>query len=106
MGWSVKLKLSVLDDLRWFGRKDARVILRAILDRLVSDPLTETRNNKTLRPNPVAQRELRVIGKYRALFNVDPEAAEVTIVLVGEKRANSLVVQGREFVLHESHTSQ
>jgi hypothetical protein len=33
-------------------------------------------------------------------FNVDQEAQEVTIVLVGEKRGNSLFVQGKEFTEH------
>jgi hypothetical protein len=46
---------------------------------------------KTLRPNPVAQRELRLFGKYRVLFNVDQENEKVTIMLVGEKRGNSLL---------------
>ena len=59
---------------------------------------------KTLRLNPVAQRELRLFGKYRVLFNVDRESREVTIIMVGEKRGNSLFVRGREFTAHhESH---
>ncbi len=72
--------------------------------RLSADPLSETGNMKTLRPNPVAQRELRLFGKYRLLFNVDEEAQEVTILQVGEKRGNSLFIQGEEFEgHHESH---
>ena len=70
-------------------------------------PLAETRNAKTLRPNPVAERELRLFGKYRVLFNVDEDAEEVTILLVGEKRGNSLIVQGEEFTEHhESDTAE
>ena len=86
MAWSVVLKESVIDDLRWFGRKDGRLLLAAAEERVVADPAADTRNLKTLRPNPVAQRELRVFGKYRVLFNIDTEAEVVTIVLVGEKR--------------------
>ena len=55
---------------------------------------------KTLRPNPVAQRELRLFGKYRVLFNVDQEQEEVTIILVGEKRGSALLVRGQEFTAH------
>lgn len=91
-------------DLRWFGRKDGRLLLDTAVERLKADPLAETRHLKTLRPNAVAQRELRLFGKYRVLFNVDAAAEVVTIVLVGEKRGESLLVQGEEFTEHhESH---
>ena len=62
---------------------------------------------KTLRPDPIAQHELRLFGKYRILFNVDVKAREVTIILVGEKRGNALIVQGEEFTEHhESDTTE
>ncbi len=100
MAWSVELKESVLDDLRWFGKKNARQLLQAALERLEEDPLTETRQMKTLRPNSVAGRELRLFGKYRVLFRVDAPSRVVTIVLVGEKRGEVLLVQGKEYAEH------
>jgi mRNA-degrading endonuclease RelE of RelBE toxin-antitoxin system len=100
MAWSVELRESVLDDLRWFGKKDGRQILKAALQRLEEDPLAETRQMKTLRPNPVAGRELRLFGRHRVLFIVDEAARVVTIVLVGEKRGEALLVQGKEFTGH------
>ena len=106
MSWTVILKDSVIDDLRWFGKKDGRLLLAEAEQHLSSDPLLESRNMKTLRPNPVAERELRLFGKYRVLFNVDEQAEEVTIILVGEKRGNSLIVQGEEFTGHESDTAE
>src|SRR5437763_17135083 len=107
MAWTVMLKESVLADLRWFGRKGGRLLLDAAVERLSADPLAETRHLKTLRPNPVAERELRLFGKYRVLFNVDVAAEVVTIVLVGEKRGESLIVQGEEFTgHHEGHSPQ
>src|SRR5437588_454721 len=107
MAWTVALKESVIKDLRWFGRKDSRLLLDTAVDRLTADPLAETRNLKTLRPNPIAQRELRLFGKYPVLFNVDAAAEVVTIVLVGEKRGESLFVQGEEFIAHhEGNPSQ
>lgn len=73
-------------------------------ERLTADPVAETKQMKTLRPNPVAQRELRLFGKYRVLFNVDAKAQQVTIVLVGEKRGEALIVRGAEFrEHHEDH---
>ena len=100
MAWTVTIKESVCEDLRWFGRKDGRLLLLAAEQRLAADPLSETRNMKTLRTNPVAQRELRLFGKYRVLFNVNPDERLVTIVLVVEKRGDSLVVQGKELTEH------
>jgi mRNA-degrading endonuclease RelE of RelBE toxin-antitoxin system len=107
MAWTVVLKESVIDDLRWFGRKDGRLLLSAAEELLAADPTTETRNMKTLRPNPVAQRELRLFGKYRVLFNVDAGARVVTILLVGEKRGETLIVRGEEFrEHHEDHSPE
>ena len=100
MSWTVALKESVLDDLRWFGRKDGRVLLAEAEARLVANPLEESLSMKTLRPNPAAQRELRLFGKYRVLFNVDEGRQEVTIILVGEKRGSALLVRGQEFTAH------
>jgi len=105
MPWEVTLAKSVLDDLRWFGRKDGRRLLQAAEELLQADPLTETRNLKTVRPNQVAQKELRFFGKYRVLFNVDAAAELVTLVLVGEKRGNKLIVQGEEYTAHHESNS-
>src|SRR5262249_6566991 len=107
MKWTVTLKASVIDDLRWSGKKDARSLLQEATLRLEADPLAENRNLKTLRPNPVARRALRLFGNYRVLFNLDEDARGVTIVLVGEKRGDSLIVRGEEFTAHhESDPSQ
>ncbi|MGH7964000.1 MAG: hypothetical protein ACRERD_19625 [Candidatus Binatia bacterium] len=97
----------MLADLRWFGRKEGRLLLKAAMEHLTADPLIETRHMKTLQPNPVAQRELRLFGKYRALFNVEVDRALVTIILVGEKRGESLIVQGERFTApHENHPTE
>jgi hypothetical protein len=56
---------------------------------------------RPLRPNPVAERELRLSGKYHVLFNVDEEKQTATIILVGEKRGNALVVRGEKFEAHD-----
>jgi mRNA-degrading endonuclease RelE of RelBE toxin-antitoxin system len=103
--WTVALKESVVDDLRAFG-KHSRVLLRTAVARLAENPLAHTRQLKTLRPNPVAQRELRLLGRYRVLFTVDEAEAVVTIVLFGEKRGNSLYVQGKRFTAHESRSTE
>jgi len=105
MAWTVRLKKSVVEDLRWFGRKNGRLLLAAAEEVLAADPLAETGNMKTLRPNPIAQRELRLFGKFRVLFNLDRQTNVVTIVLVGEKRGNRLIVRGEEFTRHHEGNS-
>ena len=106
MRWAVALRESVIEDLRYFGRKVGRLILKEARMQLAAGPLAETGQMKTLRPNPVAQRELRLFGKYRVLFNVDAARCIVDVVLVGEKRGNSLIVQGKEFTAHESRSPE
>ena len=107
MPWAVALRESVIEDLRYLGRKVGRLILKEARKQLTADPLAETGQMKTLRPNPVAQRELRLFGKYRVLFNIEAARSIVDVVLVGEKRGNSLIVQGKEFgAHHESDSAQ
>jgi hypothetical protein len=60
---SVSLKESVIDDLRWFGKKNARLLLDEAERELAADPVATSRNLKALRPNPVAHRELRLLAK-------------------------------------------
>lgn len=106
MAWTVEVKESAVEHLQWFGKKTGRKLLEKVLEHLEHDPLAETKNLKTLNPNPIAGRELRLFGKYRFLFSVDEDSQLVTIILVGEKRGNRLVVMGEEFSAHESDPTQ
>ena len=38
MAWTVELMQSVIDDLRWFGKRDGRQLLKEALQRLEEDP--------------------------------------------------------------------
>lgn len=100
MAWTVDVKEAAIEHLRGFGKKTGRKLLRETLKLFQRDPLAETKNLKTLRPNPVAQRELRLFGKYRVLFSIDEKNQLVTIILIGEKRGNRLLVLGEEFTAH------
>lgn len=84
----------LLEDLRWLGRKQQRLLLKEALRRLEQDPLASTRNMKDLRPNALAQRELRLFGKYRLFYNVDPAENAVTLVRAGRKRGSQLFMRG------------
>jgi mRNA-degrading endonuclease RelE of RelBE toxin-antitoxin system len=105
MSWTVVVKEAAVEHLRWFGKKTGRSLLRKILKLLSENPLRESKQLKTLRPNPVAQKELRVWGKYRVLFSVNEKKHEVSIILVGEKRGNILLVMGKEFGAHHEGNS-
>ncbi len=107
MGWSVEVKEAAVEQLQWFGKKTGRMLLRKALEILGDNPLADSKQLKTVRPNPVAQRELRVWGKYRVLYSVDEKKDMVTIILVGEKRGNKLLVRGEEFsARHEGNSTK
>lgn len=104
--WRVALKESVIRDLQALGRKAGRLVLKEATARLQADPLAETQHLRTLRSNSVAERELRLFGRYRVLFNVRRQQRQVTVVLVGEKRGEALIVRRRRFTAHESHPAE
>ena len=97
-------KIAITDDaerqLRSLPVREQRVLEAAILSRLEHQPTTPTKAIKGLRPNPLAEFELRA-GDLRALYNV--EGDEVVILIVGRKVGNKLIVEGEEFHGHQDH---
>jgi mRNA-degrading endonuclease RelE of RelBE toxin-antitoxin system len=81
------------DDLRALKKNDQVEIIAAVQVQLHHEPIVETRNRKRLRPNEVAEWELRV-GKFRALYSVDVDAQTVQIKVIGFKIGNVLFVRG------------
>jgi mRNA-degrading endonuclease RelE of RelBE toxin-antitoxin system len=81
----------------------ARLIVRVTGATLRLDPLIETRNLKSLRPNPAADKELRIRGRYRVLFNLEKGGRLVVVVAVGEKRGAALLVRGKEYRAHHEN---
>ena len=78
--------------------RDQRNLEAAIQSRLQHEPTKPTKAIKRLRPNPLAEYELRV-GELRALYNVEKD--EVVILIVGRKVGNKLIVEGEEFHGHQ-----
>ena len=66
-----------------------------IREQLTDQPLVETKNRKSLRDNPIASWELR-IGKYRVFYEVDDAVQMVSIVSVGHKEHNILLIRDKE----------
>jgi mRNA-degrading endonuclease RelE of RelBE toxin-antitoxin system len=89
---------SALDDIDWFRRHEQTTIFDRVEEQLLHEPNTETRNRKKLRPNQVAEWELR-IGEYRVFYDVDAETDTVAVKMVGYKTHNQLLVRGKEYTL-------
>ena len=77
-----------------------RILEAAIQSRLEHEPTKPTKAIKRLRPNPLAEFELRA-GDLRALYNI--EGDEVVILIVGRKVGNKLIVEGEEFHGHQDN---
>jgi mRNA-degrading endonuclease RelE of RelBE toxin-antitoxin system len=88
---------------RSLSAREQRILQSAIISRLTHAPMAPTRSIKRLRPNSLAEFELRV-GMLRALYNV--EGDEVVVVLVGRKLGNKLIVDGEEFHGHQDNSPE
>ena len=73
-------------------------IIAEIEAQLSHEPAIETRNRKRLRPNELAEWELRA-GRFRVFFDIDSENRLITVEAVGYKRGSRLFIGGEEYVL-------
>ena len=83
------------EDLRWLRNYDQKRILEETETQLLHQPDQVTRNQKRLRPNKLAEWELR-IGAFRVFYEVDATNAMVKIAAVGYKKGNKLLIRGEE----------
>lgn len=99
MAYEIEFAESVKAQLRQLTARSQSTVLAAIEAQLLHEPLTETRNRKPLRPNPLAAWELRV-GDLRIFYEVsEEERKKVYILAIGEKRGNRLWIDGKEIEL-------
>jgi mRNA-degrading endonuclease RelE of RelBE toxin-antitoxin system len=96
--FEIQFTSDAVDDLKEFGKFEQRTIFGQISAQLSYEPVTDTRNRKKLRPNEVAEYELR-IGKFRIFYDVDEETKTVKIEAIGYKEGNRLFIRGKEYVL-------
>jgi mRNA-degrading endonuclease RelE of RelBE toxin-antitoxin system len=82
MPFEIEFTPEAIEDVRLLPKKERRKVLKGIEAHLRHRPLRETRNRKRLRPNLVAEWELR-LGKFRVFFDVDPEGLWVRVEAVG-----------------------
>jgi mRNA-degrading endonuclease RelE of RelBE toxin-antitoxin system len=87
-----------LDHLRSLRKFDSKRVLDGIEAQLSQQPAEETRNRKRLRPNKLAEWELR-IGKFRVFYDVVVAESLVKIEAIGYKEGNKLFILGEEYSL-------
>jgi mRNA interferase RelE/StbE len=93
MEFSIRLTDSAIDDLNFFHKKERRLIVDGIERFLTNDANVETRRRKPLRPNRLAQWELR-IDEYRVFYDFEGDDL-VKVVAVGHKQHNDLFIRGK-----------
>ena len=74
------------------------LLLHEIELHLTREPDQPTRNRKQLRPNPLAEWELRV-GTFRVFYTIENNLVVVTVIAIGCKDHNTLIIEGEEFPL-------
>jgi mRNA-degrading endonuclease RelE of RelBE toxin-antitoxin system len=87
-----------LQDLNLFRKFEQQYIVNEIDAQLQSEPNQKTRNRKKLRPNNVAEWELR-LDKFRVFYDVRETVQVVKIAAIGYKRGNKLFIHGEEYEL-------
>ena len=84
-----------LEDLKALRRFEQKEVIEGIESQLTYEPTVATRNRKKLRPNEVAEWELRM-GRFRVFYNADNTAHIVSIAAIGFKIGNLLFIRGEE----------
>ncbi len=94
----IELTPEAVEDLRLLRKFDQQQIIGAIERQLSGQAAQETRKRKRLRPNQLAEWELRV-GDFRIFYDIDQDNAVVKIEAVGYKQGSKLFVHGQEYHL-------
>jgi mRNA-degrading endonuclease RelE of RelBE toxin-antitoxin system len=103
LAYKIAITAEAESHLHSLPKREQGMLEAAIEARLLQDPTTPTRAIKRLRPNPLAEFELRV-GDLRALYNV--EGSDVVLLVIGRKVGNKLVVKGQEFHGHQDDSTK
>ena len=96
--YDIEYTLEAIEDLKRFRKYEQQLIVDQIDEQLSYEPARETRNRKRLRPNKVAEFELR-ITRFRVFYDVDENKKLVKIEAVGHKEGSRLFIRGKEYQL-------
>ncbi len=95
MAYEIEFAQVVKEHMKSLKAYQRARVLDEIEKQLVYEPLTETRNRKHLRPNPIAPWELRV-GELRVFYDVPFDEPDIVQVLaIGRKIGNKLYIGGK-----------
>ena len=85
--------------MRALTARQRATVFDTVDEQLAHEPGLETRNRKPMRPNPIAPWELR-ISELRVYYDIGEAPEEVvTIVAIGVKDRNRVVIGGKEIEL-------
>jgi mRNA-degrading endonuclease RelE of RelBE toxin-antitoxin system len=96
--FAIEFTLDAIEDMQRLRKYERQQIVETIQGQLAHQPTEETRNRKRLRPNQLAEWELR-IGRFRVFYDVDTQANRVKIEAIGYKRGDRLLIHGEEYKL-------
>jgi mRNA-degrading endonuclease RelE of RelBE toxin-antitoxin system len=96
--YRIELTSEALEDLASLRNLDLRRVVDEIEVHLRDEPTRETRKRKRLRPNQLAEWELRV-EDFRVFYDVFLEDSVVKVLAVGSKAGNQLFIHGEEYDL-------
>ena len=96
--FEIRYTVEAVEDLKLYRKHERQLIVDRIDEQLLQEPALETRNRKRLRPNRVAEYELR-ITKFRVFYDIDENNKVVKIEAIGHKEGSSLFIGGKEFQL-------
>ena len=96
--FEIKFTEEAIEDLQWFKKAERGYVMGEIETVISLEPTTETRNRKRLRPNELAEWEVR-IDDFRVFYDVDQENKLVNIAAVGYKEGSQLFIRGKEYKL-------
>jgi|SRR5215471_3299630 len=96
--FTIEFTQEAVDDLMLLRKFEQQRVVDAIERQLPTQANKESRNRKRLRPNRLAEWELRV-GDCRVFYDVLEEYDIVKVIAVGFKVGNKLFVHGEEYEL-------
>ena len=99
MAYDIEYSPETEQHLRMLTARQRAVVFDVVDEQLAHEPSVETRNRKPMRPNPLAPWELRA-GNLRIYYNIQEEPAQlVTILAVGVKDRDRVLIGGEEVEL-------
>ena len=96
--YPIDLTPEAFEDLSALRRFDQSRVVESMEIQLCHEPAKETRNRKRLRPNELAEWELRV-DNLRVFYDVRADPGTVKVIAIGVKIGSDLYIRGKRYEL-------